>query len=784
MKRILLLPAFLLLFVTAYSQSVTGTVKSSTKEAIPYASIVVLNSNIGTTTDQDGNFSLILPNGNHTIVVSFVGYATQTQTVQIEKGNSATIYFTLTEQSNQLDEVVVSSEKREETLQKTPIAISALNAQQLKNYRIWDVRDLTAVVPNLFVIEHAGSTGANFVNVRGVMGFTPEQSVATYVDGVYQYDYFSAPSQYLNIERIEVLRGPQGTLYGRNSLAGVVNIITKQPSNTTTGQAELNVGNYGQQRYSFVVNTPLIKDKLFANAAVMYTQRGSIIKNQGTPYDKQYGQAFNFGLKYLANSKLSFEYNVKGNFAKDYGAYPWHNVKNIDSLLKSPGVYDIALNTSNIEQRANINTSFVIRYSAKQFNLTSVSAYNSFHYKFPGNYDADFTGADIATGNSSYQHGQNNFSEEIRLSSKENNSKLNWLGGVYVFSQKYNKVSTVNYQPDAAAVYGLTQAPFSYVTYNPVVNTGISFFGQVGYNISSKWIITAGGRFDGETRKLSQYTDTLKNNITTYVSPQVDYSHTFSRFTPKITLSYQATETQMFYASYAKGYRVGGFNPGQTPDKLVYNPEKSDNFEVGYKSTFLDNKLRFNTALFSLYEKGHQVTTTADGINYYYLNLGDYKSTGIETELTAILAKGLQAQWNFSYTDGKFTRLQLFDNATATTKDYSGNRIIFMPPVTSMLALQYNYDVQKSKAGAALFVRGEWRYVGKYYFDYYNETKQDAYGLLNGRVGLTTKKFDVAFWVRNLADKRYVTYGNQSPSFPLYMVSNPRMWGITLTGRF
>ena len=109
MKRILLLPAFLLLFVTAYSQSVTGTVKSSTKEAIPYASIVVLNSNIGTTTDQDGNFSLILPNGNHTIVVSFVGYATQTQTVQIEKGNSATINFTLTEQSNQLDEVVVSS---------------------------------------------------------------------------------------------------------------------------------------------------------------------------------------------------------------------------------------------------------------------------------------------------------------------------------------------------------------------------------------------------------------------------------------------------------------------------------------------------------------------------------------------------------------------------------------------------------------------------------------------------------------------------------------------------
>ncbi len=784
MKKLFSISVSLLLFVTAYSHSITGTVRSSTHEAIPFANIVVLNSNIGTATNKDGNFELTLPAGSHTVVVSFVGYATQTKTVQIETGKSVTIDFTLTEQSNQLDEVVVSSEKREETLQKTPIAISALNAQQLKNYRIWDVRDLTAVVPNLFVIEHAGSTGANFVNVRGIMGFTPEQSVATYVDGVYQYDYFSAPSQYLNIERIEVLRGPQGTLYGRNSLAGVVNIITKQPTNTTSGQVELNFGNYGQQRYSAVINTPLIKNKLFATAAFMYSQRGATIKNQGKDYDTQNGKAFNFGLKYLANNKLTFDFNLKGNFAKDHGAYPWHNVKNIDSLLKSQGVYDIALNSANIEQRSNINTSLTARYSAKKINLISISAYNSFHYNFPGNYDADFTAADIASGNATYLHGQNNFSEEVRISSNENNSKLNWVGGVYAFSQKYNKVSTVNYDSGAIAAYGLTQAPFSYITYNPVLNTGISFFGQLGYRLSSKWNITLGGRFDNEKRKLSQYTDTVKNNLTTFVSPQIDYSHTYSKFTPKATLSYQITETEMLYASYAKGYRVGGFNPGLTPDKIVYNPENSDNFEVGYKSTFLNNRVRFNAALFSLYEKGHQVYTTTDGITDYFLNLGDYKSTGIETELTAVIIKGLQAQWNFSYTDGKFTKLQLFDNATSTTKDYSGNRIIFAPPVTSMLAIQYNYQLGKNSGGSSLFVRGEWRYVGKYYFDYYNQTSQDAYGLLNARAGLTIKKYDVAFWVRNLTDIRYVTYGNQSPSFPLYMVSNPRMWGITLTGRF
>lgn len=326
--------------------------------------------------------------------------------------------------------------------------------------------------------------------------------------------------------------------------------------------------------------------------------------------------------------------------------------------------------------------------------------------------------------------------------------------------------------------------PFSLVTNNPTHNRGISFFGQLGYHLSSKWNITLGGRVDNEKRTLSQYIDSVKNNIAARITTTDNYNNSYSKFTPKIILSYQATELQMLYASYAKGYRVGGFNAGQPSDKIVYNPENSDNFELGYKSTFLDNKLRLNVALFYLYLKGHQVSTTNDGFNYYYLNLGNFKSTGVETELTGILAKGLQAQWNFSYTDGKFTKLQLFDDATGKTKDYSGNKIIFAPPITSMLTLQYNYQLQKNKAGISLFARGEWRHVGKYYFDYYNVNKQNAYGLLDARLGLTANKFDIAFWVRNLTNKRYVTYGSQSPSFNLFMVSNPRMWGITLTGKF
>ncbi|MES1218256.1 MAG: TonB-dependent receptor [Bacteroidota bacterium] len=781
MKQFLytLLTAFL--FVNAQAQSIKGNIKTLNGNSIEAASISILNTDKTTIADKQGDFVFknIAP-GTYQLSISSIGFATQLKEVKVAANQSTEISITLTEQNQQLGEVIVSSEKREEKLQKTPIAVSVLNTQQLKDYRIWDVRDLEAVVPDLFVIEHAGSTGANFVNIRGVMGFTPEQSVATYIDGVYQFDYWSAPSPYYNIERIEILRGPQGTLYGRNSLAGVINVITKKPTDTTTGQVELNFGNYGQQRYSAAISTPIIKSKLFLGADFMYTQRGSVFTNQGKPYDKQYGDAFNLSLKYLANSRLSFDFNVKGKFSKDYGAYPWQTISNIDSLIKSPNPYDVSYSNPNIEQLTNINTSLAVHYAAKHFNFISISAYNNFHQGYPGSLDGDYTAADIFSYDVTYQHGQHNFSEEVRISSKENGSRFKWLGGIYAFSQKYNKVTTFNNDTDAVSL-GYVPDTYSTVTYSPVHNTGISFFGQLGYNFSSQWNITAGGRIDNEKRTLSQYVDSVKNNTSTLISPTIDYSHTYTKFTPKITLSYQATETQMLYASYAKGYRVGGFNAGQTPDKVYYSPENSDNFELGYKSTFLNNKVRFNAALFYLYEKDNQVL---DAINGYYTNLGNFRNMGIETELTALLAKGFLAQWNFSYTDSKFTKLQLPDLSTGATKDYSGNKIIFNPPVTSMLALQYNYQLQNNKAGIAVFARGEWRYVGKYYFDYYNEDSQDGYSLFNARAGITAKRFEVAFWARNLADKRYVTYGNQSPTFPVYMISNPRMWGVTLTYKF
>ncbi len=781
MKSFLYIVLTLCFVSSVKAQSITGKIQSASGAGIEAATVRILNTDKSAVANKEGRFTIAnISAGNYQLSISSIGFASQVVPVAVSSG-ATEVSVILQEQQNQLDEVLVSSEKREDKLQKVPLAVSVITDRQLKNYRIWDVRDLEAVAPNLFVIEHAGSTGANFVNIRGVMGFTPEQSVATYVDGVYQYEYYSAPSQYLDVQRIEVLRGPQGTLYGRNSLSGVVSITTKQPTNAASGQVELNVGNYGQQRYSGTVTFPVVKDKLFASASFMYVQRGAVFTNDGKPYDKQYGQAFNAGLKYIANAHWNFNLNVKGNYAKDHGAYPWQTVTNIDSLLKTSGAYNVSFSNPNIEERKNLNVSFVARCTGKNINLISISAYNRFSSGYPGNYEADFTNLDILSGNNTYPHGQHNFSEEVRLSSSAS-KRIQWLGGLFAFSQKYSLEQTFNYGADAVIID--PNAPYSTITHGKVNNRGISFFGQVSFDLAKGTKLSVGGRIDNEKRALSRYTDSVKGTSITTVVPEAAYTNSFSKFTPKLTLSYDLSSTQLLYVSYAKGYRVGGFNAGASADKLVYNPENSDNAEIGYKSTFLNNKIRFNAALYYLYLKGHQVSTTDDGINYYYLNLGNYRNAGVETELAAIVAKGLQAEWNFSYTDGRFTKLNLFDGATGTTKNYDGNRIIFAPPITSMLALQYNCAFGKSKSNTSAFIRGEWRQIGDYYFDYYNAEKQDGYGLLNARAGVNVNKYEIAFWMRNLTDKRYITYGSQSPAFPLYMVSNPRMWGVTLTGKF
>jgi iron complex outermembrane receptor protein len=255
---------FLLTALAVSAQDVStlsGSVMDDHGQPIARATVRLLNTHFGTITDAAGKFAIEgVQLRRFVLQVSAIGYATRTSDVTVGK-EALPLALTLSESSTQLDDVVVTAEKQEEDKQKIPATISTLSSDQVQQYRLWNTRDLTAIVPNLY--SNNSGDNRNVTSIRGITTTSYDPAVATYVDGVNQFTLDTYIPQLLDIERIEVLSGPQGTLYGRNSMAGVINIITKQPTNTSAGFGEVNVGNYGQMRYALGYRTPLIPNKLF-----------------------------------------------------------------------------------------------------------------------------------------------------------------------------------------------------------------------------------------------------------------------------------------------------------------------------------------------------------------------------------------------------------------------------------------------------------------------------------------------------------------------------------------
>ncbi|WP_223651142.1 TonB-dependent receptor [Hymenobacter psoromatis] len=762
-----------------------GTITTAAHQPVPFATVAVLNSALGATADQGGHFSIAnVPAGRQTVVISSVGYATHTQTVEVTAGQTAPLTLTLTPSTAGLDEVVVTAQKDETTLQQTPMAVSALGTKQLREYRVWDFKDLTALAPNLFVIEHANSTGGNFLNIRGVMGFTNEQAVATYVDGVYQFDYFSAPTQLLNVERIEVLRGPQGTLYGRNALGGVVNIVTRQPTNTPGGYAEVSVGDYGQRRYSLAAQAPLVKDKLFLSLGGQYGHRQGIFKNLVTnsDFDEQTSWLFNGTLRYLATDRLSFALSAYNEHNNDRGAYPW--VPTRQQIEQQP--WQIYSNYPNTERRRNFNASLKASYHLPGATLTSVTGFQRFTIDYPDRYDFDFTAQNLISGEGSTP--QRNWTQELRVTSDPSSEhRLSWTVGAFGFRQAtLPGVRSIFYlRPDS-----LQAPPASseqgFLTTGSSLNRGIAGFGQLTYQLTDRLSLTGGLRYDYERRELVNGSAFEQGGgPVTVTQADTTFTGTYRAWSPKAIVSYQASANVLAYASYARGFRAGGLNTtAPTRAQIPYQPEASDNYELGLKTTLPNQRARLNLALFYLQQRNQQIAVSSNGLNSAILNVGKMNNFGAELEAAAVPVKGLELSWNAAYNHARYAALPLYNYAENRTQSYAGNQPINTPVVTSMLAAQYTYKLGQGPQPPALFVRGEWRYLGPYYFDYYNQDGQGAYGLFNTRAGVSVRYLELAFWVRNVFERKYITYGSLSPQSPTYMQSLPRLLGTTLTARF
>jgi iron complex outermembrane receptor protein len=428
---------FLFGFFASHAQQLirfSGKITGADAAPLPGASVYLLNTNRGTISDANGNFEFKNVNpGSYVMQVSSVGYASVTLPVVLNNSSKQELTIQLKEASTELDAVLVSAQKREETLQQVPFSISTLSARQIQQYRLWNAQELTAIVPNLYSANPGDER--NVTSIRGIAATSYDPAVATYIDGVNQFGLDTYIAQLLDVERIEILRGPQGTLYGRNAMGGVINIITKKPSNKTSGFAEVTAGNFAQQRYSAGLKIPLVKNKLFAGASALYASRNGFYANEfnNLDFDGQNNFSGNYYLNFIANDKWTMSLNVKHNGNKNQGAFPL--VNGAEDALKNPFRLSQDAVATMIDN--TLNGSFVVNYAGKPFSFSSQTAYQSNHRYYNQPLDGDFSPIDGVTVINDYGDKWNRvkvWTQEFKFSSPASSvSSWKWTAGSYLF---------------------------------------------------------------------------------------------------------------------------------------------------------------------------------------------------------------------------------------------------------------------------------------------------------------------------------------------------------------
>ncbi len=666
------------------------------------------------------------------------------------------------------EEIIVTAEKREMNIQKIPVSVTALSDIQIEDANVQDILALTGFIPN---VSMKTNLVENIIVIRGVSSFHTSLAspAGLYVDDVpYPHNYMHDPELY-DIKRIEVLKGPQGTLYGRNSESGVVNIITQQPGEQFMGKVFADYGSYNTIRIGIDASGPLVSDKLYFGISLRSKSSDGYITNIFDDNDKVAEIDHKNGRASLCWTPMdALEVSLIGDFMKNkdqYGVY---------RFLKdtTAGWHEINQDTTDqpYDQTGNGQT-LRIKYRGDVFDFLSVSGTNYYENE----YSTDFDQSSMAGGVFNSSIDSRVFSQEFRLSSPGEEMAFQWLVGLYGFKD------TSNTKLDFENLFG----PGTGSAWKPeteIDTKGGAVFGQVTYSFFKGLRLTGGLRFDHQALegRLSNKKTLLAGGAGTLsFKKNLDYNEIL----PKVSLAYDFTDSIMTYATVSKGYLTGGYNWAvvMSDEGFTYDPEYSWNYEIGTKSSWCNNKLISNISFFYMDTSDKQVSELdpygLSPMATRTVNAAKTHSLGFEVDMQAKLVKGLEAFAGFGYVNAKIDEWVAtefdWNNMQPVTNNYKDKYLPYVPKYTYNLSLQYRHDT-------GLFGRVDLLGTGSCYSDTKNINKRDAYELVNLRAGYENEHFDIVLWCQNLFDKEYML----GPGIQASIDGAPRTIGIALTGRF
>lgn len=681
-----------------------------------------------------------------------------------------------------VEEITVTARKREESLRDVPVAITAIGGQALEARGIDNVTNMIGTVPSLFTTQNqtfGPMPNQTYLVMRGV-GATAanDPAVATFVDGVYQPS-LGFDTGFLDLERVEILRGPQGALFGRNTQGGAVNIVTRLPSNEVSGKAMAEIAEFNSWRIGGSLSGPVIEDKLFVGVSGMYGTTDGYLENVTLGQDADHAEDLSgrVTLRLLASDDLEFVLRVEAA-SREYG-YLGFGVP--DDGSKRYIVLDDEARDSTDDSFA---TSLTIKYDLDFAELTSITGYN----KIKTNYWYDL---DSSADRGNYQHqltDQRIWSEELRLAS-QGAGPVSWLVGLYYFDEVHdqdrdfsqNECSVCVFPPvfDPANV-ALEQTRFD--------RNGWAAFGQVSYSPMEALDLTVGARYSREKIKATQAGVLFIPGVGADETFAGVNDETFTSFSPMGSISYRVNDDVMTYVTVSRGYKAGGYDkyPGTAGAVGVpFEEETSTNYEIGAKSTLFDRRVTLDVAAFYVDIDDMQLASTVvspitDLPVGVTTNVGSAKSRGFEAELAAAPIDGLMLRGNAAYVKATFKEL-----ASPVGVNVEGGRLPYVPKWTLAASAEYTHPVVNDwEMTWGVF----YRYVGSHEtgngiapFDPRLEIA--SYDVVDASVTFTNQAWDLTLFVDNLTDSYNVTRRFQ-PAFQPYTrasVLPPRQFGARLT---
>ena len=632
-----------------------------------------------------------------------------------------------------LEGLTVTAEKRESSVQDIPVSVSVVNHASIVDNGLKNTVDLMDLVPNLYITD-AGSGMVTYASMRGITGGMIQlPAIGFYVDDIY---YPTLKYNLVDIERIEVLRGPQGTLYGRGAEAGVINIITRKPGDEWRNSLSAEVSSFDTYDVAGKISGPLVKNKLGLSAALHYLDTRGYLESKIDDADDLGSQENSDGricLRFTPTDRLEMDLTYALMRYKQPKYAPF-SLLDSDAPRKSITVDyegDAKNDTDSLALRAD--------YRFNKMRLVSITSARK--DELSANNDVDFTAFDLMRLN--IDRDLENVSQELRLLSDDAGSPWQWLLGLFALSEKDKR----NYKTWMNFMNMGMGMPGEYLRQDSETQTtALAGFGQVSYTFDNLLTATLGLRYDREDKDFdyNQSPGGPTLGFMGYGPEQGDNSDTFDAWLPKASVSLHLFENLTPYASVSRGFRSGGFNDKEDLG-TSYKPEFTWNYELGLKSSWLGGRLKVNTALFYIDWSDMQVeVSTLDGASVYIDNAAKASSQGAELEITAILAQGLELVAGASYTDAAY------DDYQTGTESFGGNKVIDSPEYTLNLAATYRF-------GGGFFVNAGYRHFGKIYFDPANTTVQDNYGLARLKLGYESDTFDLYLFSRNLFDTDYFT---------------------------